>query len=473
MNCSWDEFLKGLKNKKIIICGIGISNAPILKTFCRAGSKIIAYDKKTESEVDENLLSYLKKRENVELKLGKDLDHNLECDIIIRTPGMNFNSDMLKDARENGIVVTSEMELFFDFCPCKIIGVTGSDGKSTVTSIIGEFFKNSFKNTDRQTFIGGNLGTPLLPEIKKIKENDIAVVELSSFQLISMRKSPDISVITNISPNHLDVHSSMQEYIDAKKNIILHQNAFSVSVLNYDNDITKSIAEYVRGKLIFFSSNNRLQNGVWINENGDVIFSENSKDTAILNRNEIRLPGKHNLENYLAAIASVHGILEKENIKEVASKFNGIEHRMELVRVFKDVKYYNDSIATSPTRVMSGCLSMFDQKIILISGGYDKKIPFDDKFGNFINQKVKVLILFGQTAEKIEKCVKNSPLYEESEIRIIRLNDMKEAVYISYQNSEKYDIVALSPACASFGMYKNFQERGKHFKQIVNGLKEK
>ena len=284
---------------------------------------------------------------------------------------MGVSSPAPSKARELGKVVTSEMEVFFDLCPCKLYAVTGSDGKTTTTTLISEFLKAQGKTVH----LGGNIGRALLPIIESIDEHDAAVVELSSFQLISMRKSPDVAVVTNVAPNHLDVHKDMDEYIAAKKNILLHQNAFSKTVLNMDNDITNQMSELVRGKLYQFSRRSIPNNGAYLSENGSIIMVNNGEQTEIMKASDIRLPGIHNVENYLTAISAVYDDVDRNNIVKVAREFGGVEHRIEFVREVGGVKYYNDSIATSPTRTIAG-LNSFGQKLVVIAGGYDKKIPF-------------------------------------------------------------------------------------------------
>ena len=342
--------------------------------------------------------------------------------------------------------------------------MTGSDGKTTTTSIIAEILKHSGK----KVHLGGNIGDPLLHKIESVNEDDVAVVELSSFQLISMRKSPDIAVVTNISPNHLDIHKDMAEYIESKKNIILHQNAFSKTILNLDNEITKQFKDNVRGLPLFFSSKNKCNNGTYIQKN-NIYFSKNGQSIPVLNISDIRIPGRHNLENYMAAICATFDDVNIDSIKTVAKNFAGVEHRTEFVREVNGVKYYNDSIASSPTRTICGTLSLFNQKIILISGGYDKKIPFDT-LGSVIAEKVKVLILMGQTANEIRDAVINSSKFSSDELKIVLVKDMQQAVLVAQENAIAGDIVALSPSCASFDLYKDFMERGRHFKEIVNKL---
>ncbi len=458
------SFFESVKGKTVAFCGIGGSNLPLIRLFKKYGANVLACDKRDREALGEN--AQLAEEYGAELRLGDDYLKNLGADIIFRTPGMKFYMPELVEARNNGAVVTSEMEVFFDLCPCKIIAVTGSDGKTTTTSVIAEILKAQGYNVR----LGGNIGKPLLPEIEEVKPDDVAVVELSSFQLISMRKSPDIAVVTNLAPNHLDIHKDMQEYIDSKKNIVLHQNAFGRAVLNLDNELSLSFAEETRGITYLFSRRSKVSNGAFLNENGEIVMNEYGKETVIMKASDIKIPGLHNLENYLAAICAVWGMADKETIKRVAEEFGGVEHRAELVRVLDGVKYYNDAIGTSPTRTVKGMLSLFEQKIILIAGGYDKKIPYDE-MGKVVPSTVKVLILFGATADKIEAAAKASPDYCEDNPKIIRVSDMEEAVAQARKNAVEGDIVAMSPASASFDMYKNFAEKGLHFKKIVNELK--
>lgn len=457
-----ESFFEKLSSKRVMFCGLGRSNLPVIEMLLNYGAKIIACDSRNISKLDDSIKN-LEKR-GVELRLGSTYMDNLDADIIFRTPGMSFFNEKLQEARKHGIVVTSEMEMFFDICPCPIIAVTGSDGKTTTTTIISEILKASKKTVH----IGGNIGKPLLPVIDRIRNDDIAVVELSSFQLMSMNQSPNVAVVTNLSPNHLDIHKDMDEYINSKKNIILHQSAFDTAVLNYDNKITNEFSKSVRGKCMFFSRKQKVYNGVWCDEN-KIYFSKNGENTEILSISDIKLPGKHNLENYLAAICATLPFSDKNAITEVAKNFNGVEHRIEFTRNLNGVKYFNDSIASSPTRAISGTLSLFDGKIIMIAGGYDKKIPFDS-LGPVVCSKVKCLILMGDTADKIENAVKKSHNYDEKEIKIIHVKNMSEAVKAAHDNTVCDDVVVLCPACASFGLYNNFEERGNDFKNIVNSL---
>lgn len=459
MDCR--EFWEEISNKKIAMCGIGVSNTPLIKRFLAKGARVIVCDHRTREQIG-TICDELESL-GAEFKLGEGYLDNLEVDVIFRTPGMSFNLPELKEARRRGIAVTSEMEVFFDLCPAKIFAVTGSDGKTTTTTLIAEMLKKEGYNV----FVGGNIGNPLLPEIDNITKDDMVVVELSSFQLISMRKSPDIAVVTNVAPNHLDVHKDMDEYVEAKQNILLHQGAFSRTVLNLDNDITYGFKKYVRGQSLGFSMEHPVKSGAWLDENGYINMSYRGINAPIMHRDDIAILGDHNVANYLAAICAVLGYVGADTIREVAKEFKGVEHRIEFVKEVNGVKYFNDSIASSPSRTIAG-LKAFNQKVILIAGGYDKHIPFEP-MAPFVTEKVKLLILSGPTAGKIEKSIVNYSGYKNSP-KIIKVNDLQEAVSIAYENAVSGDIVTLSPACASFDAFPNFAVRGKKFKELVNNL---
>lgn len=463
MNEKLTAFYEYLKGKKVAMLGIGVSNSPLVKIFASKGAIVTACDKRSREALGKTADEL--EAAGAALKLGDDYLSGLEqYDIIFRTPGMKFHLPELEVARAAGSAVTSEMEVFFDLCPCKIIAVTGSDGKTTTTTVISKMLEEQ----GIKVHLGGNIGRALLPIIETIKPEDVAVVELSSFQLISMRKSPDIAVITNVSPNHLDMHKDMNEYIEAKMNIMVHQNAFGRVILNLDNDITRKAAEKARGECLMFSRRQKVKLGAYLDENSTLCISARDGSHEVLNADEIFIPGMHNIENYLAAICAVWGLVSPENIREVARTFKGVEHRMEFIRELNGARYYNDSIATTPTRTMAG-LNTFKQKVILIAGGYDKLIPFD-VMGPKVAEKVKTLILLGVTAKKIEDAVKKAPEYAPGNPEIIHVSSLEEAVKTARKVAEKGDIVTLSPACASFDMFKNFETRGEVFKELVNKL---
>ncbi len=455
------QFFKQIKGKKIAMCGIGVSNTPLILNFLNKGAKVYACDKRSRELLGE--IADTLESAGAELRLGEGYLDNLEVDIIFRTPGMNFFLPELEAARKKGIAVTSEMEVFFDLCPATIFAVTGSDGKTTTTTLISKMLEAEGK----KVFVGGNIGKPLLPEIENITSDDFVVVELSSFQLISMRKSPDVAIVTNVAPNHLDVHKDMDEYVEAKKNVILHQNAFSRTVLNQDNDITNSFKPYVRGQSLSFSMEKTLTNGAWLNSDGTIHMSYRGIDVPIMHRDEIAILGDHNVENYLAAISAVWGYVGADSIRKVAHEFKGVEHRIEFVKEVNGVKYYNDSIASSPTRTIAG-LKAFKQKVWLIAGGYDKHIPYEPMVP-YVLEKVEKLLLCGATAEKIESAVKNDKNYNGNP-EIIRVENIQKAVEYANNNAKNGDIVTLSPASASFDCFPNFVARGNYFKDLVNKL---
>lgn len=455
------QFFNQMKGKRIAFLGAGISNTPLILSFLEQGARVYVCDRRSREQLGD-LASQLENA-GAELRLGENYLEKLEVEIIFRTPGMSFHLPELEDARKKGIAVTSEMEVFFDLCPATIFAVTGSDGKTTTTTLIAKMLEAEGK----KVHIGGNIGKPLMPEIDKISSDDFVVAELSSFQLISMRKSPDVAVVTNVSPNHLDVHKDMDEYVEAKKNVLLHQNAFSRTVLNRDDSITDSFRKDVRGQSLGFSMERQLNNGAWLADDGMLHMAYRGMDVPILHRDEIKIIGDHNVANYLAAITAVWGYVGVESIRKVAREFGGVEHRIELVRELDGVKYYNDSIASSPSRTIAG-LKAFRQKVILIAGGYDKHIPFEP-LAPYVTEKVKTLYLCGATADKIEKAIREYDGYK-GEPEIVRVKDIDEAVALAHRTAVSGDVVTLSPACASFDSFPNFAARGNHFKEVVNKL---
>ncbi len=459
MDSRLERFYESLNGKTVAFCGIGRSHEEMIRIFCEKGAKVTVRDKRSREALGDTAAKL--EGWGAQLILGEDYLQNLHEEMILRTPGMKFTLPELDAAREQGCAVTSEMELFFDLCPCKIYGVTGSDGKTTTTTVIAELLQNAGKTVH----LGGNIGKPLFPRLETIRPEDVAVAELSSFQLISMRRSPDVAVVTNVSPNHLDMHKDMDEYVWAKMNVFLHQNAFGKAVFNEDNDITLSFVQEARGQALTFSRQKKVPNGAWVDDDGFICMN----DTRVMRAEDIKIPGLHNLENYLAAIAAVWGDVPVEVIRKVATTFSGVAHRAELVRTLNGVAYYNDSIASSPTRTVKGMLSLFPQKIILIAGGYDKHIPYDS-MGPEVVRKVKTLILMGATADKIEAAVKNAPDYRDGNPAIVRADSMKAAVALAEELSSAGDIVALSPASASFDMYTDFEARGNDFKRLVMAL---
>ena len=462
MKSKVSEYFESIKGKKVAFIGLGRTNLPMIKMFCDAQAVVYACDSKTEDKIAAE--AEIAKNYGAILSLGEDYLSNLDVDMVFRTPGMNYNHPTLVKMRESGVLVTSEMELFFDICPCKIVAVTGSDGKTTTTTIISKLLREQGYNVH----LGGNIGNPLVPEIFSIKEDDFAVVELSSFQLISMKQSPAVSVVTNVTPNHLDVHKDMDEYIDAKRNIVLYQSEGDRTVLNLNDDISSSFENSTKAEVFKFSRIDEVSKGVYVKDDY-IRYTDGKEDKAVLSVSDILIPGLHNVENYMAAICAVREFVSDETIRKVATTFSGVNHRAQFVRELDGVRYYNDSIASSPTRTAKGMLSLFEQKIILICGGYDKNIPYAP-LGPAICENVKTLILIGATAPKIEAAVKESPEYKDNAPVIFHALTMDEAVKLAREVSVSGDIVSLSPASASFDMYKDFEARGNHFISLVNEL---
>lgn len=470
------EFLESLKGKKVAFVGMGVANVPCAAWLAGHGVQVYACDERDRAYIGEDICRRLEEL-GVEFSLGSDyLDVLPGMDLIFRSHGiLPFQNKWIGECIERGQRVTTEMEVFFSLCPSEIIGVTGSNGKTTTTTIIAKMLEAQGK----KVYLGGNIGKALMPELESITADDIAVVELSSFQLLTMGNMvnrPDISVVTNIEITHQDHHISLDEYVDAKRNILIYQSAASKTVLNADCDYSIGGRVYhdmrfdVRGRLCEFSVKHPVDNGAYLNSNGDIVYRENSEDTVLFNKNTIKIPGMHNVENYCTAITAVWGLVSPENMKKVAADFGGVEHRIEFVREFKGVRYYNDSIATSPSRVISG-LNAFDQKIIMICGGSDKGNDMG-QMAPLILKKVKLLVLNGATADKIYDAVTADPQYKSSGIRIEKTDTMENALMIAKENAHSGDIVSLSPACPAFDQFKTFEYRGRKFKELVNGFTE-
>ena len=459
MKNQFSKFLKSVRGKKCTVIGMGVSNIPLIRLLLENGAEVTACDKKEEH--DPAVVSEFGNK-GAKLIFGeKYLSDISDSEIIFKTPGMRYDIPELIKAEKAGAFITTEMERFLFCCPCRSIGITGSDGKTTTTTIIGELLKKSGK----RCFVGGNIGKPLLAETGNINADDFAVVELSSFQLMNIKVSTDISVITNITPNHLDVHKSMEEYTEAKKQIFA--NSEGRVVLNFDNDETRKIAEEIGSRAVLFSSKVLLDDGYCL-EDGYIVARKSGVGKKILAVADIKIPGMHNVENYMAAIAATEGFVSIDDIVSVAREFGGVEHRMELIREKDGVRYYNDSIASSPTRTIAG-LRAFDRKVILIAGGYDKKVPFDE-LGPAAQKYVKTLVLVGKTAGKIKEAVEECDGYDAENLPIIVCDSFESAVKAASDVAESGDIVTLSPACASFDLFKNFMERGERFRELVMAL---
>lgn len=458
MKRDFSQFKEFINNKNVAVVGIGVSNIPLINFLVKLGAKVTAFDKKTKEQLGEIAEDFNNK--GVRLQLGESyLDNLTGFEVVFKTPSMRIDSPALVNAKAEGSYITSEMEEFVRYCPGKIYGVTGSDGKTTTTTIISKLLiEQGYK-----TWVGGNIGTPLFSNIEEIEEDHMVVLELSSFQLMTMDSEIDVAIVTNLSPNHLDMHRDMDEYVDAKKNIFKFQTSRGILVINRDNDITSSFKGEAKGEVREFSIKDRLEQGAYY-EVGKLFV----RGKEVCHKDEIVITGMHNVENYLAAFIATVDDVNVDIMKKVATTFSGVAHRSEYIRSVNGVSYYNDSIASSPTRTLA-TIKAFNKKIVLIAGGYDKNIPFEPLAFEG-NQYIKTLIVLGATKEKIIAVFDKLKDEKGIEIPIITVNSLEEAVRKANEIGEDGDIVALSPACASFDMFANFEARGNMFKDIVNKL---
>lgn len=476
MNSKAKQYFDSLKDKKVAFVGMGVANIPCAKFLAKLGIEVYACDKRDKEYIGSEICSELENL-GVHFSLGENyLDILPKMDLVFRSHGiLPFQNSWIGECISRGQKVTTEMEVFFKLCPSKIIAVTGSNGKTTTTTLISKMLSKQGYNV----YLGGNIGKALMPELETITENDIAVVELSSFQLLTMgnmKNTPDIAVVTNIECTHQDHHISLDEYVDAKRNILIYQNENCKTVLNADCDYSIGNRVYhdmrydVRGKLSEFSIRHKVENGAYLNDKNEIIYSSNASETFVMNSSEIIIPGRHNIENYCTAVTAVWGMVDIKNIVEIAKTFGGVEHRIEFVREYNGVKYYNDSIATSPSRVVSG-LRSFNQKIIVIMGGSDKGNDMSEMVPDILNN-VKLLVLNGATADKIYDTVVNYHGFNESGLEIIKTDTMENALNIAKDKAACGDIVSLCPACPAFDQFKTFEYRGRKFKELVNGFGE-
>ena len=462
VNTKLENFNNSIKNKKVAIIGLGVSNEPLIDYLYNLKASITVFDKREEDKIDKNILKKIEKY-NISKQFGENYLSNLkDFDIIFKSPSCRPDIPEIKQEVKKGAKLTSEIELVLELAPCKIIAVTGSDGKTTTTSLIYEILKNKYK-----CYLGGNIGIPLFTKISEMEPEDIIVLELSSFQLMTIKTSPNIAVITNVTPNHLDIHKTYNEYIEAKANIFKNQKEEDTLVLNYDNEITRNFSKIAPGKVIYFSSKEKIENGI-IYDDGIIKSCEDGLRRHILKLKDTNLRGTHNAENICAAIAATKGLVEIEDQVKAIKSFKGVPHRLEFVRELNGNKWYNDSIATSPTRTIAG-LNSFDEEIVLIAGGYDKHLDYEPIAEPILN-KVKTLILTGQTAEKIFGAVKQKKEEQNKSIDMYKVNNLEEAVQKAKEQAKPNQIILFSPASASFDSFKNFEERGEKFKELVRKL---
>ncbi|MBQ2928564.1 MAG: UDP-N-acetylmuramoyl-L-alanine--D-glutamate ligase [Oscillospiraceae bacterium] len=453
MISAFESYFTSLKGKKIAVLGLGVSNRPLVRLLLEFGCDVVGCDRTPREKLDAEVLAL--ETAGCKLHVGEDYLEGVEAEILFRTPGMHPGNPAIEALRSRGAQVTSEMEVFFEVCPCTLLAVTGSDGKTTTTTLVSEMLKAAGK----RVWLGGNIGTPLLPLVRQMRPEDFAVVELSSFQLMDMKRSPQRAIITNLAPNHLDVHKDMEEYVESKKNIYRYQEKNGLLILNADNAITAPLRG--NGTTRFFSRQG--EGHVWLK---DGVICRGAE--AVLPVSDILIPGVHNIENYMAAIAMVEGLVDDETIRQVAKNFGGVEHRIELVRIKDGVRFYNDSIASSPSRTIAG-LRSFSEKVILIAGGYDKHIPYD-VLGPEICAHVKLLFLGGATGRLIREAVEQCPEYDPEELKIVDCETFEPAVRAAADAAREGDIVLMSPASAAFDQFKNFMVRGEFYKKLVKEL---
>ncbi len=458
-----EEFNNYIKFRKVAIIGLGVSNLPLLDAMYEKKAKVTVFDEKSIEEIPKQIMDKVTAYQ-FEFSLGKNcLDKLKGFDLIFRSPSCLPTRMELLQEENRGAIVTTEIEMLMKMCPCKIIGVTGSDGKTTTTSLIHAILQKA----GYHTFLGGNIGNPLFTKLPEMKPEDIVVLELSSFQLMGMEVSPPIAVITNITPNHLNIHKSYEEYIEAKKNIFRYQKEEDILILNYDNEITKNCDKEAKGKVIFFSRKQKLENGFIVD--GKIIKEcEDKIRKHIFNGENAILRGEHNLENIATAIAATKTLVSIEDAILAIQEFKPVEHRIELVKEINQVKWYNDSSSSSPTRTLSG-LNAFDEKIILIAGGYDKNLDYEP-LAKPIVEKVSALLLIGQTSGKIFDVVKQELENQNKNLDIYMCETLEETINLARKLAKPNDVVLFSPASASFDMFKNFAERGNQFKKLIDEI---
>ena len=471
-----EYLINKFENKNCQVLGFARSNKPLVELLLDAGAEVTVRDR--NSDVSENPDAKAFAQRGVCFVCGEDYLDGLDGDFIFRSPGIRDLQPSIQNAVNTGALLSSEMELFFEICPCPIFGITGSDGKTTTTTLTHLLLsREREKSGIGKAYIGGNIGAPLLPKVFEMTKDDVAVVELSSFQLQTMKQSPERAIITNITPNHLNWHADMDEYITAKQNICLH-DGIKMLVTNAENDITREIARNSAFPVTLFSSKKSSYSDILpeykenvsaIYDDGGVIFFDDGREREeVLRVDDILLPGRHNVENYMAAIAITRGLVSKETIREIATTFGGVEHRLELVREKNGVRFYNSSIDSSPTRT-SAALSALSVSPIIILGGEDKNVPFDG-LALDVCTKTRAAIVTGVSAPKILDAIYKCPKFDSKKVCIKHVDGFREAVIAASELAESGDVVLLSPACTSFDSFKDFAERGNCFKEIVRTL---
>ena len=455
-----EEFNENIKGKRVAIIGLGVSNLPLIKYFNDLDCEVVAFDNRDLEKIEKDTINKLEEY-NCKYYTGQNaLDDLKGFDYIFRSPSARPDKPEFLAEIERGAVLTTEIEQVLELSPSHIIGITGSDGKTTTTSMIYQILKNAGK----RCFLGGNIGTPLFTEIKDMMPDDYVVLELSSFQLMNMKKSPEIAVITNITPNHLDIHKDYQEYIDAKKTIFINQDENGILVTNKDNELTKDFDKEAKGHIRYFSTH--YLKDTYILENDFITYNKEK----IIDTRNLLLKGSHNYLNICTALNTIKDYINvsNEQLQKIIEKINPVHHRLEYIRTINNVKWYNDSASTTPDKALAG-INAFKEKIVLIAGGYDKNISYEP-LAKPIANKVSKLILFGETKNKIYNEIMKLPKELLENLQIYILDTLEEVVEIASKVSEEGEVVLFSPASASFDMFQNAYQRGDLFKELVKKI---
>jgi len=445
------------KDKKVGVLGLGEENTTLVKFLVKQDAKVVVCDQKEKGELGEH---YDKIKDlPIQFRLGPHyLDHLEDFEVVFRTPGLPYLDKKIQKASLGGVEISSQTKLFFEHCPSPIIGVTGTKGKGTTTALIGEILKE-----DKSCYIGGNIGNPPIGFIDKLRADDIVVLELSSFQLHDLEKSPHIAVVLDIKVDHLDYHKNEKEYIEAKKNIVRYQGKNDFAVINADYLTSFEFAALTGGEVFYFSRRKSVDQGAYVNNDKKIILrSALGDDIEIMAAEKTQLRGEHNLENILAAatVSYLAGAKIKA-IKRALARFKGLEHRLEFIKEINGIRYYNDSFSTTPDTTIAA-INSFTEPIILLLGGSEKNADYRHLGQVISNSSVKAIIAIGLTVQRIIKEVKKVKIEIIGEIK-----SMPEAIKIARELGRPGDVVLLSPASASFDRFKNYKERGNIFKQVV------
>lgn len=448
-----------MKNERYLVAGSGVSGIAAAKLLVKAGKKVTVYDGNNKLKAED--IKAKAGNIDIDVVIG-DLPDDIisETDIMIISPGIAIDAPFVNRVRESGVVIWGEIELAYRFGKGRVIGITGTNGKTTTTALTGKIMENYFNST----FVVGNIGIPYTDVAMDTVDESVIVAEISSFQLESTEEfHPVISAVLNITPDHLNRHYTMENYTNVKMSIAKQQSADEICVLNYEDEILRKEAEKLNSKVVFFSSRSNLQNGVCL-KGEDIVYREDGKETLICNSNNMKLVGIHNIENVMAAAAiAVNMNVPVEIIRDTIRDFDAVEHRIEYVTKKNDVIYYNDSKGTN-TDASIKAIEAMSNPTILIAGGYDKGSEYDDWFKAF-NGKIKKLVLLGATKEKIARTADKIGYRD-----YVFAETLEEAVNISAESAVPGDVVLLSPACASWDMFKSYEERGKLFKEYVSNL---